>query len=169
MRISFSSLPDDARLWVYAAQDALSAQAETELLSSLEHFVDDWRSHGRPVHAAVQVVDRQFLVVGAFIPGGEISGCGIDASVHAVDHAAQQLGLAWAAPLHIAYRDQAGGVQFTSRGGFRKLIQADAVDPETPVFDLSLTTVGAFRTSGLERPAHQSWHARVFRLALPSS
>jgi hypothetical protein len=39
-----------------------------------------------------------------------------------------------------------------------------AVDAATPVFDLTLATVGALRVEGVERPAGRSWHGRTFGL-----
>jgi hypothetical protein len=94
-----------------------------------------------------------------------VSGCGIDKLQHAVEDAAGAAGFAWVAPLDVLYRDDAGEVRTLSRPAFRDLARAGAVHGGTPVFDLTLRTVGALRTEGIEHPAARRWHGRTFGLA----
>jgi hypothetical protein len=96
-----------------------------------------------------------------------VSGCGIDSLVHAVDEAAAHLGISWASALSVFYRDADGHVQTASRADFRAQVQAGTITARTPVFDPSLTTLGAAR-SRFEQPAGDSWHARIFRIPAPA-
>ncbi len=165
----FPALPDAARCWIYVAERTLTQAEQEALLDALHAFFGGWASHGRPVHGAAETLDDRFLVVAATLAEGDISGCGIDASVRVVTEAAQRLGVAWAAPLHVFFRDEAGAVQHLPRPAFRKLVQAGAVTAETPVFDVSLATLGSLRGGGFEQPAGASWHARVFRIPQPAA
>ena len=54
------------------------------------------------------------------------------------------------------------------RPAFRALVRDGAVTAETPVFVTTLDSLGALRASGIERPAAESWHARVFRIPVPA-
>lgn len=164
----FPALPDDARCWIYAAEHPLSEAEQQALLDELNAFFDGWTSHGRPVQGAATILDGQFLVVAGTIPGGDISGCGIDASVHAVEAAAARQGVAWASPLRIFYRHADGTVRHVTRGAFRRSVAAGEVTAETLVFDVSLTLLGAMRGGGFEQPAGQAWHARVFKIPQPA-
>ncbi|ARA91709.1 MAG: hypothetical protein D6685_04065 [Bacteroidetes bacterium] len=165
----FSTLPDEARLWVYAADRPLTAAEQTTLTRRLMPFLASWTSHGRPVQGAMHLLHDRFLLVAAVLAGGaDISGCGIDASVHAVEEAAEAVGVRWLSPLEVLYRDDEGQIRHVPRSGFRQLVRAGTVTGATPVFDLSLTTVGALRAQGLERPASAGWHARVFRIPQPA-
>ena len=103
------------------------------------------------------------------LPQAEISGCGIDASVHATEEAAGRLGVAWSSPLLVLYRDTDGAVRNLPRSAFRKLVADGTVTAETPVFDVSLTTLGQLRSGAFEKPAGASWHARVFRIPQPAA
>lgn len=160
---AFATLSDEAHVWVYAADRTLTGAEQEAVRAALDAFCAGWTSHRRPVRGAADVLFDRFAVVAGEIPGGDLSGCGIDASVHAVDEVARAHGFGWLPSLFVLYRD-AGGVQGVPRATFRRLVAEGRVTAETPVFDLSVASLGALRRGGLERPAGESWHARVFRI-----
>ena len=164
----FSSFPDAARLWVYATAEPLSDADGSAIREHLSTFMRDWSSHGRPVRGAVHIYDRRFILMAATLDDGDISGCGIDASVHAIEEVAAARGLQWIPSLHVIYRDAAGAIQHTPRSGFRALAQDGAVTADTPVFDASITTVSALRAGQFEQRAGDAWHARAFDLPQPA-
>lgn len=165
----FPDFPDEARLWIYAADRPLEASEQETLTETLDRFLASWTSHARPVRGAAQLLHDRFLLVAATLAeDAAISGCGIDASVHAIEAAADTVGVRWLSPLVVCYRDADGTIQHLPRGAFRKLVRAGTVTAGTPVFDVSLTTVGALREQGLERPAGAGWHARAFRIPQPA-
>ncbi len=164
----FPTLPDAARCWIYVAQRRLTGAEQRALLDTLNAFFEGWASHGRPVQGAATCLDDRFLVVaGALMQEGEISGCGIDASVHVVEEAAQRLGVTWASPLLIFYRSDDDTVVSLPRPTFKKLVADGTVTAETRVFDVSLPTLGQLRRGAFEQPAGDSWHARIFRIPRP--
>lgn len=165
----FPSLSDEARCWIYVAEQPLTEAEQTTLVEALQSFFAGWASHGRPVEGAATVLEDRFLVVAGAIVEGEISGCGIDASVHAVEETAAHLGLAWSSPLRVFFRDADGAVHGLPRSAFRKLVADGVVTADTLVFDVSLTTLGALRSGAFEKPAGASWHARVFRIPQPAA
>ena len=164
----FPALPDEARCWIYIADRRLTGVEQTALLDALRPFFQGWASHGRPVQGAATCLDDRFLIVaGALTQEGTISGCGIDASVHAVEEAAARLGIKWSSPLLVFYRDTDGTVDSLPRSAFKKRVANGTVTAETLVFDVSLTMLGQLRGGAFEKPAGASWHARVFRIPNP--
>lgn len=159
---AFSDFPDDARLWIHAAAAPLSDTTQTALLDRLSMFMEDWTSHEHSVKGAASILHDRFLVIAA-VPtgGGEISGCGIDDRTHAVDEAASACDIEWVPSLHVLYRDNDGTVVTASRRTFQQRAADGTVTPETPVFDPSLTTLGALREGQFEQPARESWHAQL--------
>ena len=158
----FSALPDDARLWVYATAEPLSEGTQKVLLDHLSTFIGDWASHGHAVDGAATVLHDRFLVVAAVSTGGDdISGCGIDDLAHAIDQAASRVDIEWVPSLHVLYRAGDGSVVSASRRAFQTQAEEGTVTAETPVFDPSLTTLGALRDGQLKKPAHTSWHAQL--------
>lgn len=162
------SLPDHARVWIYVADRPLDDRQTERLLEHLDAFCTGWRSHGRPVSSAAAVIEGRFAVIAGEIPEGDISGCGIDASVHALDRAAEELGLRWLPALAVQFRAENGSIRSVSRPVFRKLVEAGQIDSSTPVFDLSIQLLGDLREGKLEQPAGSTWHERAFRLSAPA-
>lgn len=164
----FPDLPDEARLWVHVARRPLSADEKATFESALDTFFDQWDSHGRSVDGAAALWDDQILALAAHVEEGDLSGCGIDKGLNAIKDAADALGIAWVPSLHVVYRDAEGAIQHVSRGRFQELADARTVDTDTPVFDLSVTTVGELRAGQFEQPAGSSWHADAFDLRQPA-
>ncbi len=160
-------LPDTARLWIFTADQPLSASTTEALQARIDAFFTEWASHGRAVTGAAAVLDDRFLAVAAHLDGG-VSGCGIDSMTHAVEEIARELGFGWADGLQIAYRAADGTVQVVPRPTFRALVRDGAVTADTPVFVTTLDSLGDLRAGGIERPAAESWHARVFRIPVPA-
>ena len=46
--VSFDRLPDDARLWVFAAARPLDGEQQRALLARADAFLDRWAAHGAP-------------------------------------------------------------------------------------------------------------------------
>jgi hypothetical protein len=158
---AFASLPNDARVWIHAADAPLSDATQTALLDRLSAFMNDWTSHQRAVEGAATLLHDQFLVVAAATASGDISGCGIDDLTHAVDDIASALDIAWVPALHVLYRAPDGAVVAASRRTFQTRAEEGTITSETSVFDPSLTTLGALRAGEFERPARDSWHAQM--------
>jgi hypothetical protein len=166
-RFLFPKQPDDAALWIFAADRSLNDQEQERLLGSISDFLQSWTSHDRVVVAESVLLENRFLVVSAHIPGGDVSGCGIDKLVHAVEANAIGVAANLLPSIDIVYRDESGEIQSTSRSEFRSLVESGKVNSETRVFDTSVATVGQFRSGGLEHSAGSSWHGRIFRLKQP--
>ncbi len=165
----FPSFPDDARLWVHAADRPLSETEQARLHEALDAFLPQWTPHGRDVRGAAEILHARFLLIAATLKTGDISGCGIDASVHVIDELGEALDVTWLPPLYVFYRDAEGAVQHASRSNFRALAERGAVTMDTLVFDPSLTTVETLREERFEQPAGRNWHARAFSLLQPAS
>ncbi|HEY5564211.1 MAG TPA: hypothetical protein VIL33_01385 [Rhodothermia bacterium] len=161
--ITFSdSLPDSARVWINPTNRGLTPEEQKAVLEALSDFIATWSSHGRKVVAEAVIAADRFVITAGHVPGGDVSGCGIDASVHALQSIAQTLEFGWAPALDVFFKLDDKVAQ-TDRGTFSKLASNGAVTPDTIVYDTSLTTLGDLRRQGFELPARQSWHGRVFR------
>lgn len=156
------SQPADAQLWIYTASRPFEESESTEIIKALEPFLASWQSHGRQVRGEATIIDNRFLIIGAHIPGGAISGCGIDASTDAVESASATTSISWLNNLYIVYRDKEGVVKAVQRPEFRSLLESGEIDASTCVFDLSISTVGDLRSGLFEQPFHKSWHADHF-------
>lgn len=165
----FEKLPDEADVWIYAADRSLGPDAAERLESALDDLMSAWSSHGRRVLGARAVLDDRVVVVGAWVADGTISGCGIDKSLHVLDHVASEHDFEWVDGLSVVYRTRDGEFDTCSRAEFRQLASNGRVDAGTSVIDLSIRGLGELRSNGVERPAGECWHARVFDLSPASN
>lgn len=157
----FDHLPDAADCWLYATDRTLTDDEVAFLESLFDSFQREWSSHGRQVAGACKVFDGRIVVVAAHIANGDISGCGIDKSLHLLQEAAISRSFNWVSALNTVFRGSDGTLQVASRVQFKALATKGVVNESTEVVDLSIRSLGALRENGLLRPASTSWHARL--------
>src|SRR3954451_12059432 len=113
---TFDRMPDDARLWVFAAPRPLEPAEAEALLARVDGFLDRWAAHGAPVLGARDLRHGRFLLVAADERATGVSGCSIDSLFHALAEVEEALGteLRRTAPL-VLYRDVDGAVRAAER------------------------------------------------------
>ncbi len=162
MSVSFDQLPDDARVWVFAAARPLGEAESASLLRGVDEFVEGWAAHGAPVRGARDWRHGRFLLVGADERATGVSGCSIDSLFHALAAAEADTGISLRDSSLVFFRDASGEIRSVPRPEFRRLAAAGEVSDDTPVFDNTVTTVGAIRAGRWETRLRDSWHARAF-------
>lgn len=160
-RTTFDALPADARLWIFAAERALSAQERDYLLSTVDGFLEQWHAHRRPLVSARDFRHDRFLLVGVDEAAAGVSGCSIDALVRDIKRVEGTLGLSLVDHGPVVYRE-GETIRRVPRDEFADLARAGQVTPDTIVFDNTLTQMGELQNGRWERPAAQTWHGRAF-------
>ena len=159
-----STLSEDARVWIYPVDKKLTPSDVINVEASLNQFIQNWHSHGRKVTAEATILYDRFIVIGAEIPEAEISGCGIDASVHAVEAIGNQSGFSVLTGLTVFFKDEDGSIQHLTRSQFRTSVRNEEITSDTLVIDPSITQISQLKEGSFELPAGSSWHATVFRI-----
>ena len=62
---SFTNLPQDSRLWVFASDRQLSAEESKSVHESLTQFLKGWEAHGAAVEAGFELQHDRFLLIGS--------------------------------------------------------------------------------------------------------
>lgn len=161
-QVPFDRLPDDARLWVFAADRTLDDDEQAELLAHVDRFLAGWAAHGAPVAGARELRHERFLLVGADERATGVSGCSTDTLFRTLGELERSLGASLRDPDLVFWRDPAGEVRSEPRPAFRARTRTGEVGAETPVFDNTVGTVGEARAGRWELPMRESWHARAF-------
>lgn len=159
-RVDFSRLPDDARVWVFAADRSLTPDAASRLLADVDRFLDGWAAHGQPLTCARDWRDDHFLAIGVDQSDAHASGCSVDGLFRVLRALEPQLGATLLGGGRVLYRDASGAVQSVSRDEFSTLGTRGVITSETPVFDATVSTAAAWRER-FETPAAASWHAAL--------
>lgn len=158
--VAFDALPDSARLWVFAAAAPVTGAAAEALLNRVDAFLTQWRAHGAPLACARDWRDDRFLAIAVDEAATDASGCSIDALFTSLRALEGQLGTTLLNSGMVYWREASGTVVATDRPAFRAAAAAGQLSRETPVFDTTVMTAGAWR-SAFEVPAHASWHVRL--------
>jgi hypothetical protein len=157
--VPFDSLPDDARLWVFAASEPVSGERAGRLLAAVDAWLADWKAHGEPLTCARDWRDGRFLAIGVDQSTAGASGCSIDALFRVFKEVQANDGPSMLGGGRVFYCDAGGQVVAQSRTECAK-----SATPETRVFDTSVTTAGAYRSS-FEKSARDSWHRDLLSTA----
>jgi len=156
---SFDTLPNDARIWVYAADRALTDAEVDRTENELQAFTTDWTSHGTALRAAVSVFDRRFVVIALDTLESSASGCSIDKSLRAVQQLEQGLHVSLTNRLFVWIVGPNGWEKW-SVGNAKKAWENKQWPAETYLVDTTASTKGAWLDSQRVLPQN-SWLAKV--------
>lgn len=160
-RVPITSLPDHARVWVFAAERPLEGAARDGLLADVDAFLDGWAAHGTPLRCGRDLVDDRFLIIAVDEQAAGVSGCSIDALTRQLRAHEQRLGMALLDNGPIHYRAD-GRVVRVTRATFAALVDDRTVTPDTVVFDNTVPNLGAVRAGKWETAARGAWVGRAF-------
>jgi hypothetical protein len=155
-----NNLADNARIWIYQSNRRLTPSEITAITEKAQAFTQSWSSHSRKVDSAAAVLFDKFLIIAANEEQFNVSGCGIDSSVHFVKALGQEYGIDFFDRFNIAYKI-GEEVMIAPRKAFEQLVESGAVNEDTIVFNNMVTTKKDL-LQGWMVPMKNSWHAGVF-------
>lgn len=159
--VPFQTLPDSARLWVFASDEPLVGAIADTVLATVDRFLSEWKAHGVPLRCARDWRDDRFLAIGVDVTAENASGCSIDGLFRELQRLEAEIGTRLVGGGRLFYR--AGSkIETATREEFKQRVQRGDVTRETPVFDTSITDAGAWRTR-FEEPASHSWAASYWQ------
>lgn len=159
-QIEFDALPDDARVWVFAADRALNQEQSANLLSAVDGFLRDWHAHGAPLRCARDWRDDRFLAIGVDQSTAGASGCSIDGLFRLFKAITPTLGASMLSGGTVFWRDPNGAVRSGTRKEFGAAAARGEVTDRTLVFDTTVATALGWREK-FEAEASASWHSSL--------
>jgi hypothetical protein len=163
-RISFDALPPSARVWVFGSAAPVSGAARDALFAAVDDHLIKWKAHGTPLVCARDWRDDRFLAVAVDEAATGASGCSIDGLFRVLARIEPELGTSLVGSGMIFWREPDGTVRSATRSEFTTAGKAGTVQLDTPVFDTTVNTVGAWRNQ-FELPATDTWHAKLLARA----
>lgn len=158
MYISFSDLPNSARIWVYQA-DREFTQEEIEVISAKALlFIDQWTRHGDDLKGSFTIKYNQFIVLAVDENFNAASGCSIDASVRFIKSIEEELRVDLMDKMNISFKDNEN-INVVKLSDFQEYAQQQKVTANTIVFNNMVNTKEDFETKW-EVTADKSWHNR---------
>lgn len=160
--VPFDTLPEDARVWVFASDRPLDESASQTLLAEVDAFLAQWNAHGHALRCARDWRESRFLAVGVDQSTAGASGCSIDGMFRTLQRLQPALGASLLPAGRVYWRDDAGAIATAARARFVALGAEGRVTPATHVFDTTVESAGAWRTA-FERPARDTWHRTLVK------
>lgn len=132
----FNDFTDDARIWLYQSNRALSQEEQSYLHKQMQIFVDQWSAHGKKLTAAYAILD-EFRVAICAEANVEASGCSIDASVRFMKEIGAELQVDFFNRLLIL-AEKEGQKELVPFAQLRSF-------PELTIYQPNLTSLGSLR------------------------
>lgn len=155
MITAFEQMPPDARVWVYAANRKLDAAEQAEITARAGVFVTGWTAHQHQLKASFAILHDVFFVLMVDENFNEVSGCGIDKSVHFMKELDQQYDLNLFNRLQIELLTDKG-VLLTGKQKLSVMLQEGEVNEQTIMFNKNVTDKHMFDTQ-FRLPLSKSW------------
>jgi len=158
MLVSFESLEDSSRVWIYQSNREFSKSEVVEINDKVEEFIEDWLGHGDQIKASYQIKYNQFIMIAADQNYNDVSGCSIDASVNFIKELEKEFNLDLTNKLNVSFKDN-NNINIVSLSDFQKYAKQHKITSNTVVFNNLVSTKGDL-TNNWEVTAAKSWHKR---------
>jgi hypothetical protein len=151
----FNEMPSDAKVWIYAADRILTESETLDIQNAGNDFTRSWTAHQNQLKAEFAILHNTFMVLMVDENMNEVSGCGIDKSVHFMQEIDKKYNLDAFNRLRIELW-QNNAVVITNKQKLSVMLQENTANTQTIVFNKTVTTKEQF-DSGFQIPLDKSW------------
>lgn len=128
--------------WFYSLTHTLTSAEAESLSQAFAAFLAQWKSHGTPVTGKIDIKYARFIHISLSENSENPSGCSIDSMRHAVEKILLSHQLTWAEASNVFFRAENGEIMNTDFRQIPQLVADNILNPETIVFDNSLSNTG---------------------------
>ncbi|MES2558527.1 MAG: hypothetical protein V4590_02220 [Bacteroidota bacterium] len=155
MNIPFEQMPANAKLWIYAANRKLTVSEQETIRAKGALFVTGWTAHQQQLKAAFAILHDVFLIIAVDENYSEVSGCGIDKSVHFMQEIDREYNINVFNRLQIElFLNE--DLLLTNKQKLAVMLQEGTVNEQTPVFNKTVTDKDSF-DKYFQKTLGQSW------------
>ena len=153
------AINDTDSVWIYQASRRLNEAEKQELLASGREFCTNWATHGKPLDAAVFLIDGLFVIVKVNSALMAASGCSIDKSLQWIRTMEQQLGITLLDRMQVAWIEESGQIQHAGLNEAKNLYAHGKLNASCSVFNNTITVGSDIKNNWVQALA-QSWLMR---------
>ncbi|WP_439129611.1 ABC transporter ATPase [Polaribacter sp.] len=161
MFVEFSSIPEDAKVWIYPSSRKFYPNEIEEVNKKVKDFVAEWKSEDEDFKASFKILYNRFIVLAADDISTKLLIADIDASVSFILELQQIYNVELLDKMNVCFK-QGEYVQYKDLKDFKKLLKNKAVTAKTIVFDNLITTKSDF-DNYWEVPIEDSWYSRFLK------
>lgn len=157
--MSYTKLPDNARVWVYQSNRELTEQEVTNILAVGEFFLNGWESHGNKLQGAVEVFENRFVAVFGYDSDDNMCGRAGDAAIRFAKQLDEELQVGLMDRMQVAFIAN-GNIEVANINDFRQMLERGEANSDTPVYNNLVQTKGEFESNWKTSVAN-SWHKQL--------
>jgi hypothetical protein len=139
VNILFEQIPDSAKIWIYASNRPLTITEQSDIQQLGVAFVETWTAHQQQLKASFIILHNVFLILAIDESYNEVSGCGIDKSIHFIQEVDKKYSLNLFDRLQIELW-QNTDVIMTNKQKLSVMLQEGVVNEQSIVFNKTITT-----------------------------
>jgi len=149
MLADFNTLPEEARIWIYASENALTEDQQSYILTYITEHLKGWNAHKVPLTAGVTILENHFIVVALDEGKNGASGCSIDTLQKTIQELEKELSISLMNRLNVFCRID-NEIQCIPSFKLESMAKAD-----TPFYDLTILTKSDLNT--YLKPISEGW------------
>ncbi|WP_340077557.1 ABC transporter ATPase [Leptobacterium sp. I13] len=161
MLVTFDTLPDSSRIWIYQSNRKFSDIEIAEIEKKLKVFLEEWTAHGANLQASYQIKYNRFIIIALDQDLQAATGCSIDTSVRFIQQLEQEYNIDLLDKMNVSYK-QGEYITYKPLIEFKKMAKNKAVSGNTIVFNNLVANKGEY-LKHWEVPAKESWHSRFVK------
>ncbi|PQJ79888.1 ABC transporter ATPase [Polaribacter porphyrae] len=158
MYVDYSSISDEAKVWVYPSSRKFYTTEIEELEQSIKEFVENWKNDDENFKASYQLLYNRFIVLVADDSTSALINSDIDTSVSFILTLQEKYNIALLDKMNVCFK-QGEYVQYKELKDFKKLLKSKAVTGKTIIFDNLISNNYDFKNFW-ETPIEESWYNR---------
>ncbi len=154
MFIPFEELDHQARVWVYQANRAFTAEEEKLVANTLHSFCQQWSAHGNALKTSFKIEEHQFIILAVDESTAGASGCSIDGSVRMLKEIQQHIGVDLFGRTQIPFFKDT--VALYNLSDLKAAVSAGLINGTTLTFNTTIQTKADF-LKNWKIPVEKSW------------
>jgi hypothetical protein len=159
MLISFDTLPQHARIWIFPSSRLLNPTEEEKIETHCATFLQSWTAHKMDLDAAFKIIDHAFLVISVDEKNTDASGCSLDKLHMFVKQLGVELSVSFLERLNVTFLQENGETSILPLKEVEKKIQQSEINADTKVYDITLLSVEEL-SSKFKVPLSNTWLSR---------
>jgi len=153
MLADFHTLPEESRIWLYAAENALSKDHQNYILKVISEDLKGWNAHKQDLTAGVTILENHFIVIALDESKNGASGCSIDTLQKTIQKIEKELSIPLMNRLNV-FCEIEGGIVCVPSFKLESIAKSD-----TPFYDLTIFTKSDLNT--YLKPISEGWCAHL--------
>jgi hypothetical protein len=155
MLVSFNTLPDSARTWIYQSSRHMTEAESSHCRAATELFVQNWTAHDAGLKGGVQILYNLFIIIGVDENYNDASGCSIDKKVNFIKQLGAELQIDFFNRLQIAYLEDEK-IKLAGMHDLTGWIKSGKMTADTVMFNNLVSTVNELKENW-RVPVSSSW------------